>query len=193
MIDLPAPPFRAGDVAYTRPSPGGYPSTGSTPTDPAFSGNDQAYEVPALGGDFQPGSGSPAANTSPVSKGSAADGGAQAIADAPRVDVPPPPTPVTPAELAGSVTGAFVVFEGVPSEDCEVSVSFDLEVPTSVVTDVEAGDSPAVVAAKVVARLQEAGYVEASQTSNAVEVRNFDGTIPAELEVAITVPEPPEE
>lgn len=183
MLDLPAPPFRTGDLAYIRPSPGGYASTGSAPTDPAFSGSDAAYTVPSLGGDFQPGSGTPAENTAPVSKGSAADGGAQAIANAPRVDVPPTPPPVTPAELAGTVNGAFLVFTGVPSAETTITVSFELDIPHSVVTYVDEGDSAGVVASKVATRLLESGFVTATQTSNAVEVRNFDGSIPADLAV----------
>lgn len=193
MLDLPAPPFRTGDVAYTRASPGGYASTASTPTDPAFSGDDQAYEVPALGGDFQPGSGTPAATASPVSKGSPADGGASAIASAPRVDVPPAPPPITPDELTGTVTGAFVVFEGVPSADTTITVEFDLDVPTSVVTYVEAGASPGVVASQVATRLLETGWVNAVQTSNAVEVRNVDGSALVGLDVTVAPTETPEE
>lgn len=193
MLDLPAPPFRTGDVAYTRPSPGGYASTASTPTDPAFGGNDQAYEVPALGGDFQPGSGTPAATASPVSKGSPADGGATAIATAPRVDVPPPTNPVAPGELAGEVTGAFLVFSGVPSEDTTITVSFDDGTPRSVVTYVDEGDSAGVVASKVATQLIESGYVSATQTSNAVEVKTFDGSTPAELAVETEATEPAEE
>lgn len=194
MLDLPAPPFRTGDVAYTRASPGGYASTASTPTDPAFSGDDQAYEVPALGGDFQPGSGAPAATASPVSKGSPADGGASAIASAPRVDVPPAPPPITPDELSGSVTGAFVVFDGVPSADAQIDVTFELDgIPTTVVTYVEAGASAGAVASQVTTRLLEYGFVKAVQTSNAVEVRNVDGSTLADLDVTVAPAEPPEE
>lgn len=194
MLDLPAPPFRTGDVAYTRASPGGYASTASTPTDPAFSGDDQAYEVPALGGDFQPGSGTPAATASPVSKGSPADGGASAIASAPRVDVPPAPPPITPAELTGTVTGAFVVFDGVPTEDMTITVSFDDGTPRSVITYVDEGDSAGVVASKVTTRLLESGWATAVQTSNAVEVRNVDASALADLDVTVEpTAVPPEE
>lgn len=194
MLDLPAPPFRTGDVAYTRASPGGYASTGSTPTDPAFGGSDAAYAVPALGGDFQPGSGMPSPGSSPVSKGSPSDGGASAIASAPRVDVPPFTPPPTPPELAGSVSGALVVFAGTATEAMNVTVSFDIGgVDTHVITAIAAGDSDGIVAAKVTSRLLENGSVRASQTSNAVEVRDLDGTLAAELAVEVAPVTPEEE
>ena len=69
MIDQTTPPFRTGDVAYTRASPGGYASAAAVPVDPAYGGSDNAYICPSLGGEFQPGSGMAAPTSSPITDG----------------------------------------------------------------------------------------------------------------------------
>jgi hypothetical protein len=173
MIDQPSPPFRTGDVAYTQPAPGGYASAAAVPTDPAFSGNDAAYTVPSLGGEFQPGSGQAAPTNSPISKGADADGGAQDIADAPRVDEPAPPAPQPPDEIAVEVSDLDLIFTGVASADMDVTVTFEVNddgVVRNVVCPILEGDSAGVVAAKVAQRMNEATYTTGTTTSNQVRL-----------------------
>ena len=173
MIDQTTPPFAAGDVAYTARAPGGYASAAAVPTDPAFGGSDAAYAVPSLGGEFQPGSGKAAPTSSPISKGADADGGAQDIADAPRIDEPTPPTPPTPEAAAVEVVGTDLIFTGVIEADGNVTVTFEVNddgVARNVVCPVLEGDSAAVVAAKVAQRLNDATYTTGSTTSNQVHV-----------------------
>lgn len=187
MRDLESPPFVVGDVAYTEPAPGGFASAAAVPTDPAFGGSDAAFAVPSLGGDFAPGSGAPAPTDSITAKGADADGGAQAIADAERIDEPTPPTPDPPAQLSGAVSGSFVVFAGVASLAGTVDVSFTVGTLTHVITNVAIDDTAAVVAANVARRLNENGLVEAVQTSNGVQVLDRDGTSVTGLAVVVTL------
>lgn len=173
MIDQTTPPFATGDTAYTRAAPGGYASAGAVPTDPAFGGSDQAYAVPSLGGEFQPGSGKAAPTSSPVSKGADADGGAQDIADAPRIDEPTPPVPPAPAEIDVEVSGEDLIFTGVASADMQVTVSFEVNddgIGRHVITDILEGDSAAVVAAKVASRMNSNTWTTAATTSNQVRL-----------------------
>lgn len=51
MRDVPLNP--EDDLAYTNPSPAAFPRD-TTVTDPAFSGDDAAFEIPSLGGEFGP-------------------------------------------------------------------------------------------------------------------------------------------
>jgi hypothetical protein len=184
MRDLPAPPFKTGDVAYTRPAPAGYASTAATPTDPA---GDVAYAVPSLGGEFQPGSGAPQPTGNPITKGADADGGAADIAAAPRLGAPTPPTPPAAVELSGSVSGNFVVFVGKASKAGTVDVGFTADVPTHVITNVAIGDTAGAVAAKVTKRLNENNKTEAVQTSNGVQVLKADGKPATALTVVVTL------
>jgi hypothetical protein len=174
MRDQYTPPFRAGDVAYTRPAPGGYSSAAAVPADPAFSGNDKAYGCPSLGGDFAPGSGAPTPTGVPVAKGSDSDGGAADIGAVPRIDAPPPPTPVTPADLSVSASIPNLIFQGVtPTGGKVVTVTYRINgVATDVlaVQPVLAGDSAAVVAAKVAARLSITPTLVGTSHSNQVTV-----------------------
>jgi hypothetical protein len=189
MIDQPSPPFRTGDTAYTQPAPGGYASAAAVPTDPAFSGSDAAYAVPSLGGEFQPGSGQAAPTNSPISKGADADGGAQDIADAPRIDEPAPPAPNPPAALAAEVEDSWIVFTGVAEADAEVDVEYTPDVgPVShVITEILEGDTAAQVAAKVAARLAEAQTGNATQTGNGVLLLGDDNeALPGTLAVTIS-------
>jgi hypothetical protein len=185
MRDLPAPPFKTGDVAYTRPAPGGFASTAATPSDPV---GDVAYTVPSLGGEFQPGSGAPAPTGNPITKGADADGGAADIAGAPRVGAPTPPAPPTPVQLSGAVTGNFIVFVGKASLAGTVTVGIVVAaVPTNIITNVAIGDTAGVVAANVARRLNENGNVEAVQTSNGVEVLSAAGEPVTPLTVTVTL------
>ena len=173
MIDQTTPPFAAGDVAYTARAPGGYASAAAVPTDPAFGGSDAAYAVPSLGGEFQPGSGKAAPTSSPISKGADADGGAQDIADAPRIDAPPAPVPPTIPPLSVTVSGTDLIFEGAADADGTVTVSFEVNddgVARNVITNILDGDSAGTVAAKVAQRMNEATYTTGSTTSNQVHV-----------------------
>jgi hypothetical protein len=172
MLDQTTPPFATGDTAWTRRSPGGYANAAAVPTDPAYGGSDNAYIVPSLGGEFQPGSGKAAPTSSPITKGADADGGAADIAAAPRIDVPTPPAPVTPAALAVVVSGNDLTFTGVAAAGT-VTVTFEVNddgVVRNVVCPVLAGDSAGVVAAKVAQRLNDATYTRGSVTSNQVHV-----------------------
>jgi len=188
MIDQTTPPFRTGDAAYARAAPGGYASAAAIPADPQFGGADAAYTVPALGGDFEPGSGTPNPTTSPIAKGSPADGGALKIKNAVRIGAPTPPTPPAAVEIAGAVSGNFVVFNGKASKAGTVDVGFTADVPTHVITNIAIGDTAGAVAAKVAARLNENGKTEASQTSNAVQVLKADGKPATALTVVVTLP-----
>ena len=165
-------PYKSGDTAYARPAPGGY-VTANVPDDPAFSGNDDAYAVPSLGGEFCVGSGMPAPQLSPTNKGADPDGGAQDIADAPRIDAPTPPTPPTPVALAVTVAGEDLIFVGVAEADGTVTVTFEVNddgVVRNVITNILEGDSAGVVAAKVAQRMNDATYTTAAVTSNQVRL-----------------------
>ena len=179
MIDQTTPPFATGDTAWTRASPGGYASAGAVPADPSQNGGDIAYTCPSLGGEFQPGSGKAAPTSSPISKGADADGGAADIANTPRIGAPPAPSPPPPVPLACTVNGNWLVFNGVQAALGNVKVTFTPSVGAPSVTNipVAAGDSAAVVAAKVAAKMQSAS-IRASQTSNAVLVQTSDLEVP---------------
>jgi len=173
MLDQTSPPFRAGDVAWTARSPGGYASAAAIPTDPAFGGTDAAYTCPSLGGEFQPGSGMAAPTGSPISKGADADGGAADIAAIPRIDAPTPPTPPVIPPLSVTVSGTDLIFEGAADADGTVTVTFEVNndgVGRNVITDILEGDSAGTVAAKVAVRLNSNVYASASTTSNQVHV-----------------------
>jgi len=173
MIDQPSPPFATGDVAYTRPAPGGYASAAAVPTDPAFGGTDNAYLCPSLGGEFQPGSGKAAPTNSPISKGADADGGAGDIAAVTRIDVPPAPTPPTVAALSATVATPNVIFAGAADVAKTVVVNYKVNGEASargVTTSVPIGSSAAVAAALVAAAMNAIPYLQASTTSNEVRV-----------------------
>ena len=174
MIDQPTPPFRAGDTAYTRPSPGGYASAAAVPADPAFAGTDKAYTIPSLGGEFQPGSGTAAPSNSPISKGADADGGAADIAAAARIDVPPAPTPPTIPELSVVSSGNDIIFQGKAGSNRNADVQYEIN-NDSVERHVAAiaipnGSSAGAAAAIVAGRLNNAAHTVAATTSNMVRV-----------------------
>src|SRR5262245_366106 len=179
MLDQIAPPFRAGDVAYTARAPGGYGSAAAVPTDAAFSGNDKAYTAPSLGGEFQPGSGMAAPTSSPISKGADADGGAADIANTPRIGAPPAPSPPPAVPLACTVNGNWLVFNGAAAANVTVTVTYTppTGAPSVTTQAVLAGDSAAVVATKVAAKMQSA-QIKAQQTSNGILVLTSDGETP---------------
>ena len=174
MRDQATPPFRAGDVAYTAAAPGGFGSAGAVPTDPAFGGNDQAYECPSLGGDFAPGSGAPAPTGSPVAKGSDADGGVADIAAIPRIGTPEPETPATPAALSVTAAKPNLTFQGVTGAGGKtVTVTYrasGVATDKTAVQAVAANDSASVVAAKVAAKLNTTTELTATSHSNQVVV-----------------------
>jgi hypothetical protein len=174
MIDQATPPFRTGDTAYTRASPGGYASAAAVPTDPAYGGSDAAFAVPSLGGEFQPGSGAAAPTASPITKGADADGGAADIAGAPRIDVPTPPAPVVIPPLSVTVSGFTLVFEGAADADVEAEVAYEINedgvARTIAAIAIPEGSSAGVAAALVAARLNSAAHTTGSTTSNAVYV-----------------------
>ena len=174
MLDQISPPFRAGDVAWTARSPGGYSSAAAVPTDPAFAGTDAAYACPSLGGEFQPGSGVAAPTGSPISKGADADGGAADIAAVPRIGAPPAPPPVVIPALAASVSGWNIVFTGAADAARVVDVQFEVndDGVTRHVTAIAIpiGTSAGAAAAIVAARINSATQLTASVTSNQVRV-----------------------
>lgn len=192
MRDLTTPPFRTGDVAYTRPAPGGFASAAAVPVDPAYAGADVAFTAPSLGGEFQPGSGTPSPTGAPTSKGADADGGALDLKNTPRAaGSPAPAAPATIAQLSGTVSSPFVVFAGKATKVGTVGVTFTDPVagtPLTIVTNVAIGDTAGMIAAKVAVRLNENGKAEATQTSNAVQVLKADGKPVAALAVVITLP-----
>jgi hypothetical protein len=174
MLDQTTPPFRTGDTAYTRASPGGYASAGAVPVDPAYGGTDNAYICPSLGGEFQPGSGMAAPTSSPITKGADADGGAADIAAIPRIDAPPAPVPPTIPALAAQVVGTDITFTGKATAAGTVTVTFEINndgVGRNVITNIAAGDSAGTVAAKVAQRLNESVWASASTTSNQVHIK----------------------
>lgn len=174
MIDQTTPPFRTGDVAYTRASPGGYASAAAIPVDPAYGGLDAAYACPSLGGEFQPGSGTAAPITSPITKGADADGGAADIAAVPRIGAPAVvPPPAIPA-LAVTVAGFDLVFEGKAAAAKTVDVQYEVNddgvarhvAGIAIPINTLAGAAAAIVAG----RLNSSTHLVASVTSNAVHV-----------------------
>jgi hypothetical protein len=188
MLDQTTPPFRTGDVAYTRASPGGYASAAAVPTDPAYGGSDAAFAVPSLGGEFQPGSGMVAPTSSPITKGADADGGAADIAAAPRIGTPTPPTPPAPVPLAAEVNGNWIVFTGDAQADGQVDVVFTPTVgaPSHVITFISDGDSDTTVAAKVQTRLRQA-LLNASLTSNGILILDSAGEVPTGGVFTVTI------
>jgi len=173
MIDQTTPPFAAGDVAYTRPSPGGYASAAAVPTDPAFAGTDKAYAVPSLGGEFQPGSGKPAPTNSAISKGADADGGAADIAGATRIDVPPAPTPPVIPALSATVAFPNIVMAGAADVAKTVVVNYKVNAEGSargVTTTVPIGSSAGTAAALIAASMNANPFLLGSTTSNVVRV-----------------------
>jgi hypothetical protein len=174
MLDQTTPPFRAGDVAYTRSSPGGYASAAAVPTDPAYAGTDAAFAVPSLGGEFQPGSGMAAPTSSPITKGADADGGAADIAAAPRIDEPTPPTPPVIPALSVTVSGFSLIFEGAADAARVVDVQYEVNddgVERHVAgIAIPIGTSAGAAAAIVAGRINGAAHLTASTTSNAVHI-----------------------
>lgn len=174
MLDQTTPPFRAGDVAYTRASPGGYASAAAVPTDPAFAGTDAAYAVPSLGGEFQPGSGTAAPTSSPISKGADADGGAADIAAAPRLDVPTPPTPPVIPALSVTVSGFNLIFAGKADAARVIDVQYEVNddgVGRHVAgIAIPIGTSAGATAAIVAGRINGTLHLTAAQTSNEVRI-----------------------
>jgi hypothetical protein len=174
MIDQPTPPFRAGDVAYTARSPGGYASAAAVPVDPAYGGSDAAFAVPSLGGEFQPGSGMAAPTGSPISKGADADGGAADIAAAPRIDVPPVVPPPTIPALSVTVSGFDLIFAGKAAAAKVVDVQYEINddgVARHVAGIAIPINTLAGAAASIVAgRINSSTHLTASVTSNAVHI-----------------------
>ena len=173
MIDQ-GTPFRTGDAAYARAAPGGFASLAAVPTDPAFSGNDDAYTCPSLGGDFVPGSGMAAPTSSPVAKGSDADGGAADIAAIERIDEPEEEAPETPAALSVTASGNTLIFAGQAAGAKTADVLYqvnddavDRHVAAIAIPD---GTSAGAAAAIVAGRVNGAAHTTASVTSNAVHV-----------------------
>lgn len=174
MIDQTTPPFRTGDTAYTRASPGGYASAAAVPADPAYGGTDAAFAVPSLGGEFQPGSGAAAPTGSPISKGADADGGAADIAAAPRIDAPPAPAPPTIPALSVTVSDFNLIFEGKAAAAKVVDVQYEVNddgVARHVAgIAIPIGTSAGGAAAIVAGRVNGATHLTAAQTSNEVRV-----------------------
>lgn len=174
MLDQATPPFATGDTAYTRASPGGYASAAAVPADPAYGGNDKAYTVPSLGGEFQPGSGKAAPTSSPISKGADADGGAADIASAPRIDAPTPPVPPVIPALAATVSGWNIVFTGAADAARVVDVQYEVndDGTTRHVAGIAIpiGTSAGAAAAIVAGRINGTVHLTASVTSNQVRV-----------------------
>jgi hypothetical protein len=174
MIDQTTPPFAVGDVAYTKPAPGGYASAAAVPADPSQNGGDIAYTVPSAGGEFQPGSGKAAPIGSPISKGADADGGAADIASAPRIDAPPAPTPPTIPALSVTVDGFNLIFSGAAAAAKTLAVQYtingDLVARTIAAIAVPIGSSAGTTAALVAARINGSLHLSAAQTSNEVRV-----------------------
>lgn len=174
MIDQTTPPFAVGDVAYTKPSPGGYASAAAVPVDPAYGGSDAAFTVPSLGGEFQPGSGKAAPVNSPISKGADADGGAADIAGAPRIDAPPAPSPPTVPALSVTVDGFNLIFAGAAAAAKTVDVQYEIN-DDGVVRHIAGiaipiGSSAGTTAALVAARINGSTTLVAAQTSNEVRL-----------------------
>lgn len=174
MIDQTTPPFRTGDTAWTARSPGGYANAAAVPTDPAYGGFDQAYAVPSLGGEFQPGSGMAAPTSSPITKGADADGGAADIANAPRIGAPTPPAPPVIPALAAEISGWNIVFTGAADAARVVDVQYEVN-DDGVVRHVAGiaipiGTSAGAAAAIVAARVNAATQLTAAVTSNQVRV-----------------------
>jgi hypothetical protein len=90
MRDIPLNPV--GDDAYLAPSPAAFPRD-TTATDPAFSGDDQSYEFPSLGGDFGP------ARVQVLS--GPADGGEAGLSVTPTLRPIPPGVPTPPIVRPG--------------------------------------------------------------------------------------------
>lgn len=174
MLDQTTPPFRSGDTAWTRASPGGYASAAAVPTDPAYGGSDAAFAVPSLGGEFQPGSGMAAPTSSPITKGADADGGAADIAAAPRIDVPTPPAPVVIPPLSVTVSGFDLIFAGAADAARVVDVQYEINddgVARHVAgIAIPIGTSAGAAAAIVAGRINSAAHTVASTTSNAVHI-----------------------
>jgi hypothetical protein len=174
MLDQTTPPFRTGDVAYTRASPGGYASAAAVPTDPAYAGTDAAYAVPSLGGEFQPGSGMAAPTSSPITKGADADGGAADIAAAPRIGTPTPPVPPVIPALSVQVAIPNLIFEGAADAAKTIDVQFEVNGDAVVrhVTGIAIpiGTSAGAAAAIVAGRINGSIQLTASTTSNQVRV-----------------------
>lgn len=174
MIDQATPPFRTGDVAYTRPSPGGYASAAAVPVDPAYGGSDVAFTCPSLGGEFQPGSGAAAPVGSPISKGADADGGAGDIAAVPRIDVPPVVTPPTIPALSVTVVDFNLIFAGAAAAAKTADVVYEVNgdaVPRHVAgIAIPSGTSAGAAAAIVAGRVNGVAHLSAAQTSNEVRV-----------------------
>lgn len=174
MLDQTTPPFRTGDVAYTRASPGGYASAAAVPTDPAYAGSDAAFAVPSLGGEFQPGSGMAAPTASPISKGADADGGAADIAAAPRIDAPTPPAPPVIPALSVTVSGFNLIFAGAADAAKVVDVQYEVNddgVGRHIAgIAIPIGTSAGATAAIVAGRINSSQFLTASVTSNEVRI-----------------------
>ena len=174
MIDQITPPFRTGDVAYTRPSPGGYASAAAVPADPSQNGGDVAYTVPSCGGEFQPGSGAAAPTGSPISKGADADGGAADIANAPRVDAPAVVSPPAAPALSVTVSDFNLIFAGAAAAAKVVDVQYEVNddgVARHVAgIAIPIGTSAGTAAAIVAGRINGTAQLSAAQTSNEVRV-----------------------
>jgi len=174
MLDQTTPPFRTGDTAYTRSSPGGYASAAAVPVDPAYGGSDAAYLCPSLGGEFQPGSGMAAPTSSPITKGADADGGAADIAAITRIGAPAPPTPPVIPALSVTVAGFDLIFEGAADAAKTGAVQYTVNgdaVPRTVAAiAIPLGTSAGTAAAIVAGRINGATHLTASVTSNAVHV-----------------------
>lgn len=174
MIDQTTPPFAAGDVAYTRASPGGYASAAAVPADPSQNGGDVAYTCPSLGGEFQPGSGKAAPTSSPISKGADADGGAADIAAVPRIGAPPAPVPPTIPLLSVTVSGFNLIFAG--AADVARVIQVDYQVNGDSISrhvsgiNIPAGTSAGETAAIVAGRINGSQFLTAAVTSNEVRV-----------------------
>jgi hypothetical protein len=174
MIDQTTPPFRTGDTAWTRASPGGYASAAAVPVDPAYGGTDNAYLVPSLGGEFQPGSGMAAPTSSPITKGADADGGAADIAGAPRIDVPPVVAPPVIPALSVTVDGFNLIFLGKAAAAKVVDVQYEVNddgIARHVAgIAIPIGTSAGAAAAIVAGRINGAAHLTAATTSNEVRV-----------------------
>jgi len=174
MIDQATPPFRVGDVAYTRASPGGYANAAAVPVDPAYGGSDVAYTCPSLGGEFQPGSGAAAPTGSPITKGADADGGAADIAAIPRIGAPTPPAPPVVPALSVTVVDFNLIFAGAAAAAKVVDVQYEVNddgVARHVAgIAIPLGTSAGAAAAIVAGRLNGSAHLTAATTSNEVRV-----------------------
>ena len=173
MIDLTTPPFAAGDTAYTARSPGGFANAAAIPVDPAFGGADKAYVAPSLGGEFQPGSGKPAATGSPTSKSADLDGGVADLAAVVRIDAPPVVPPPTIPALSATVAFPNIVIAGKADAARTVVVNYKVNAEASargVTTMVPIGSSAGVTAALIAAAMNANPFLLGSTTSNVVRV-----------------------